>query len=133
MREALYPPIEAILEAHQRLLERYGGAAGIRNPGGIEASLARAQQIAAYAEGEITVFTLAAAIAFGFARIHHPFVDGNKRVAFYTCFATLWMNGWRLDVAELEAAETVERMAQGTQVEADFARWLEVNAFRIEF
>ena len=132
MREVLYPPIEAVLEAHQRLLERYGGATGIRNKGGIEASLARAQQIAAYAEGEITVFTLAAAIAFGFARIHHPFVDGNKRVAFYACFATLWMNGWRLDVAEQEAAETVERMAQGTLDEADFAHWLEVNALRVE-
>jgi prophage maintenance system killer protein len=100
MAAVVYPPIEALLEAHQRLIERYGGAAGVRNPGGVEAALARAQQIEAYAEGEITVFVLAAAIGFGFARIHHPFVDGNKRVAFYACFATLWMNGWRLDVGD---------------------------------
>jgi death-on-curing protein len=132
MAAVVYPPIEALLEAHQRLIERYGGAAGVRNPGGVEAALARAQQIEAYAEGEITVFVLAAAIVFGFARIHHPFVDGNKRVAFYACFATLWMNGWRLDVAESEAAEMVERVAQGQVAEDAFARWLQDNSLRRE-
>ena len=126
-REIIYPPLEAILEAHDRLLERYGGATGLRNPGGVEAALARARQIEAYAEGKVTIFALAAAIAFGFARIHHPFVDGNKRVAFYATFATLWMNGWRLDVAEHEAAAMVERVAQGTVDEDEFTRWLQEN------
>ena len=127
-REIIYPPLEAILEAHDRLLERYGGAAGLRNPGGVEAALARARQIEAYAEGEVTIFALAAAIGFGFARIHHPFVDGNKRVAFYATFATLFMNGWGLDVAEHEAAAMVERVAQGTVDEDEFTRWLQKNA-----
>lgn len=132
MAEVLYPPLEAILEAHRRLLDRYGGAPGIRNPGGIEAALARARQIASYSEGEPSIFVLAAAIGLGFARIHHPFVDGNKRVAFYATFATLWMNGWQLDVAEHEAADQVERMAQGLIDEAEFARWLEANSYRLE-
>lgn len=127
-REVIYPPLDAILDAHETLLERYGGAAGVRNPGGVEAALARAQQIEAYAEGEVTIFALAAAIGFGFARIHHPFVDGNKRVAFYATFATLWMNGWRLDVAEHEAAEMVERVAQGTVAEDTFSAWLRLNS-----
>jgi death on curing protein len=127
-REIIYPPLEAILEAHDRLLERYGGATGLRNPGGVEAALARARQIEAYAEGEVTIFALAAGIGFGFARIHHPFVDGNKRVAFYATFATLWMNGWRLDVAEHEAAAMVERVARGTVDEDEFTRWLQENA-----
>ena len=123
-----YPPIEAILQAHERLIERHGGAVGVRNPGGIESALARAQQIAAYAEGDQTIFTLAAAIGFGFARIHHPFVDGNKRVAFYATFATLWMNGWYLDVAEREAAEKMERVAAGTIDEVAFATWLQAGS-----
>ena len=117
-----YPPREAILEAHQRLIELYGGAPGIRNAGGVEAALARAQQIEAY--GEPSIFALATAIAFGLARIHHPFVDGNKRVAFFAAFTTLWLNGWRLDVAEQDAAETVERMAAGDISEDEFAGWL---------
>jgi death-on-curing protein len=125
-----YPPLEAILEAHQRLIERYGGAAGVRSPGGVEAALARPQQIEAYADAEASIFTLAAAIGFGFARIHHPFVDGNKRAAFYATFATLWLNGWRLDVAEQDAAAMVERVAAGEVEEGEFARWLENGCLR---
>ena len=125
-----YPPLEAILEAQQRLIERYGGAAGVRNPGGVEAALARARQIEAYGDGDASLFTLAAAIGFGFARIHHPFVDGNKRAAFYATFATLWLNGWRLDVAEQEAAETIEKVAAGEVAEEAFAQWLERGSLR---
>ncbi|MGD9511169.1 MAG: type II toxin-antitoxin system death-on-curing family toxin [Geminicoccaceae bacterium] len=126
----VYPPLEAILVAHQRMIERYGGAVCVRNPGGVEAALARAQQIEAYAETAPSLFTLAAAIGFGFARIHHPFVDGNKRVAFYATFATLWLNGWRLDVAEQDAAAMVERVAAGEVEEDEFARWLESGCLR---
>lgn len=130
MSSVEYPPSEAILEAHQRLIERYGGAPGVRNPGGVESALARAQQIEAYGEGEASIFTLAAAIGFGFARIHHPFVDGNKRAAFYAAFAALWLNGWRLDVPEQAAAEMIERVAAGDIAEEEFARWLEVGSVR---
>ena len=89
----LYQPPEAILAAHARLLARYGGAAGVRSPGGIEAALARAERLRADADA--------------FARIHHPFVDGNKRVAFYAAFAISCLNGWMLDVAEGEAATAI--------------------------
>jgi len=124
----IYPPLEAILEAHARLLERYGGAGGVRDPGGVEAALARGEQRRAYADEEPSVFALAAAIAYAFARIHHPFVDGNKRVAFYAAFATLRMNGWVLDAAEREAAELFEQVAAGGLDEATLVAWLEQNS-----
>ena len=123
----IYPPLAAILAAHARLLERYGGAGGVRDPGGVEAALARAEQRRAYADEELTVFALAAAIAYAFARIHHPFV-GNKRIAFYAAFATLRMNGWVLDAAEREAAEVFDQVAAGALDEAALASWLERNS-----
>jgi death-on-curing protein len=126
--EVVYPPLEAIIEAHARLLERYGGAGGIRNPGGIEAALARAEQLRAYADAEPSVFALSAAIGYAFARVHHPFIDGNKRVAFFAVFATLRMNGWGLDAAEREAAEVFEQIATGDLDEAALAAWLERNS-----
>ena len=123
----VYPPLEAVIEAHARLLDRYGGAAGIRNPGGIEAALARGEQ-RAYADEEPSAFALAAAIAYAFVHIHHPFVDGNKRVAFYAAFATLRMNGWVLDAAEREAADLFEQIAAGDLDEAALAAWLQQNS-----
>ena len=127
----VYPPLEAIIEAHARLLDRYGGADGIRNPGGVEAALARGEQVRAYADEEPSIFALAAAIGYAFARVHHPFVDGNKRVAFYAAFATLHMNGWGLDAAEREAAEIFEQIAAGDLDEATFAAWLEQNSTQL--
>jgi death-on-curing protein len=124
----VYPPLEAIIEAHARLLDRYGGAGGIRNPGGIEAALARGEQLRAYAEQEPSVFALAAAIGYAFARVHHPFVDGNKRVAFYAVFATLRINGWGLDAVEHEAATVFDQIAAGQIDEAKLAAWLEQNS-----
>jgi death-on-curing protein len=124
----IYPPLEAILEAHARLLERYGGAGGVRDPGGIEAALARGEQRRAYADEEPPVFALAAAIAYAFARIHHPFVDGNERIGFYAAFATLRMNGWVLDAAEREAVKLFEQVAAGGLDEATLAAWLEQNS-----
>ena len=124
----IYPPLAAILAAQARLLERYGGAGGVRDPGGVEAALARAEQRRAYADEELSVFALAAAIAYAFARIHHPFVDGNKRIAFYAAFATLRMNGWVLDAAEREAAEVFDQVAAGALDEVALASWLERNS-----
>jgi death on curing protein len=124
----VYPPLEAITDAHARLLDRYGGAGGIRNPGGIEAALARGEQLRADADEKASIFTLAAAIGYAFARVHHPFVDGNKRVAFYAVFATLRMNGWGLDAAEREAARVFDQIAAGELDEATLATWLERNS-----
>lgn len=47
----------------------------------------------------------AAALAFAVAKIHHPFVDGNKRAAAIGLLATCWLNGYRpmLTQAELVA------------------------------
>jgi death-on-curing protein len=129
-REPLYPPLEALLEAHERLIKLYGGATGVRDPAGLEAALARAEQLRAYAEEEPSIFALAAAIGYAIARIRHPFVDGNKRVAFYATVATLWMNGWLLDAAEREAAEVFEKVAAGSIEEAELTGWLERNAVR---
>jgi death-on-curing protein len=127
----VYPPLAAILEAHARLLERYGGAGGVRDPGGVEAALARGEQRRAYADEEPSVFALAAAIAYAYARIHHPFVDGNKRIAFYAAFATLRMNGWVLDAAEREAAKLFDQVAAGDCDEATLAAWLEQNSVQL--
>jgi death-on-curing protein len=127
-----YPPLDAALEAHDRLLGAYGGSDGLRNPGGVEAALARAEQLRAYADQEPSLFVLAAAIGYAIVRIHHPFVDGNKLTGFYATVATLWMNGWRLDVAETAAAEMFERLAAGEVEEATLAAWLEENSTRLE-
>jgi death on curing protein len=128
----LIPPIEEIEEAHGRLIALYGGAPGLRDRDGLEAAIARADQLRAYAEAEPDVFELAAAIACSITRIRHPFVDGNKRAGFYAAFITLYLNGHYLDVSEQEAAATFLAVAGGMLAEEALVRWLKDNATALE-
>jgi len=61
--DPVYPPAEALIEAHRRLLDAYGGSPGLRDPEALAAALARAEQIRAYAETPPGIARLAAAIA----------------------------------------------------------------------
>jgi len=110
---------------HAELLTEHGGSAGLRDRGLLESALARAQNLAAY--GEPTAFELAAAYAFGIAK-NHPFVDGNKRVAFVASVTFLELNGWQFVATEEDAAITFLGLAGGKVTEQDLSRWLEARS-----
>lgn len=82
-----YLTIIEVLEIHADQIEAFGGADGIRDPGLIEAALYRPQT--GYYDDEIEQ---AAALWESFA-MNHPFVDGNKRVAFAVTETFLAING----------------------------------------
>ena len=79
-----------VLGMHTVLMQRYGGAMGLRDPGALEAALYRPQT--GYYED---ILAEAAALMESLAVIH-PFVDGNKRIAFAATDVFLRINGWRL-------------------------------------
>lgn len=67
--------------------------------------------------------SLGASLAFGLAK-NHPFVDGNKRVAFSALFTFLGMNGVELQAPESDAVRTMLALASGELSEEDLARWV---------
>lgn len=85
-----YLTVADVLAMHAALIQRYGGAAGVRDAGALEAALYRPQ--AGYYED---IVAEAAALLESIA-INHPFVDGNKRIAFAATDVFLRINGWRL-------------------------------------
>ena len=110
---------------HAELLTEHGGSAGLRDRGLLESALARPQNLAAY--GDPTAFELAAAYAFGIAK-NHPFVDGNKRVAFVASVTFLELNDWQFVAAEEDAAIAFLGLAGGKVTEQDLSRWLEARS-----
>ncbi len=72
---------------HKQLIERYGGAAGVRDAGALESALHRPQT--GYYD---TLVHEAAALLESLVQ-NHPFVDGNKRVAFAVVDVFLRING----------------------------------------
>ncbi|WNZ45556.1 type II toxin-antitoxin system death-on-curing family toxin [Leptolyngbya boryana CZ1] len=74
-----------------------------------------------------TIFDLAAAYAYGLAR-NHPFIDGNKRIAFVVAAVFLELNGYSLNAPEEEVVEVVLRLAAGQESQAAIANWLSVRS-----
>ena len=110
---------------HTELLAEHGGGAGLRDRGLLESALARPLNLAAY--GKPTAFELAAAYAFGIAK-NHPFVDGNKRVAFVASITFLELNRWQFAATEEDAAIAFLGLAGGRVTEKDLCRWLEARS-----
>lgn len=86
-----------MLAIHARIVERFGGTAGVRDPELLESALSRPR-----AGHHRDVAEIAAAL-FEALLLSRPFVDGNERVAFFAADVLLRMNGWKLDVAHAGA------------------------------
>ena len=85
-----YLTVADVLGMHTVLMQRYGGAPGVRDPGALEAALFRPQT------GYYDDIVAEAAALLESLAINHPFVDGNKRIAFAAADVFLRINGWRV-------------------------------------
>jgi death-on-curing protein len=106
---------------HDESLAEHGGASGLRDEGLLESALARPLNLAAY--GQPDVADLAASYCVGLAK-NHPFVDGNKRVAFLAVGLFLVLNGHRLVASQADATLTMLAVAAGQMDEEKLAQWL---------
>ena len=89
--------LDEALAIHERLIEHFGGPEGVRDLGLLESALFR-PQTGYYAD----LIEMAAAL-FESLLMNHPFVDGNKRAAFFMTDIFLRLNGYKLNV-ETQAA-----------------------------
>lgn len=111
----------AVINAvHDRQIGEHAGSEGIRDAGGIESALERPVNLAHY--GDPDAADLAAAYAYGLTK-NRGFVDGNKRVAWIAARLFFADNGYRLSFDKLDAIRTVDSVASGSMLEAEFAGW----------
>lgn len=92
-----YLSVDEVLAIHERLIECFGGPPGVRDPGLLESALYRPRT------GYYQDIAEMAAALFESLLMNHPFVDGNKRVAFFATDVFLRLNRWKL-VVEAEQA-----------------------------
>jgi death-on-curing protein len=85
------------LAIHQALIEAFGGPPGVRDRGLLESALYRPQT------GYYADLNEMAGALFESLLMNHPFVDGNKRVAFFATDVFLRLNGWRFQADPDEA------------------------------
>jgi death on curing protein len=113
-----------ILAVHDEQLAEHGGRPGVRDMSLLQSALARPRNRAAY--GDPDAFDLAAAYAFGIIR-DHPFVDGNKRVAFVAAAVFLIDHGYDIEASDEGKLLVTLGLAEGRVGEDDFAAWLRAN------
>jgi len=118
-----YLTVADVLGMHTALMQRYGGAPGVRDPGALESALFRPQT--GYYED---IVAEAAALLESLA-INHPFVDGNKRIAFAAADVFLRINGWRLQRPSMQIhIEIIQMLESGTFDIAHLEPWLRAFA-----
>lgn len=115
---------EDVLDAHARQLQVFGGAAGVRDEGGLESALGRPINKWRYEGAELP--ELAAAYAFAIVR-NHPFVDGNKRAGFMAMVGFLLLNEIDFAPDPIEATAIILALAASKIDEAGVARWIRDN------
>jgi death-on-curing protein len=117
-----------VLALQERLLGEHGGMAGVRDAGLFKFALDRPKNQWHYG-GECDLFALAAGYAHALGN-NHPFIDGNKRIAFGAAAVFIQINGWRVEAAEAEVVVMTLGLADKSVSEARYAAWLRDNCVK---
>jgi len=121
-----YPTLAVALSVHQRQIEQYGGAPGVRSPDLLQAALFRPQT--GYYHN---LLEEAAALWESLAQ-NHPFIDGNKRTAFAVTYVFLRVNGIDVTADAQDAFSFINGLYQsGTFAFDELVKWLQANTARM--
>jgi death-on-curing protein len=119
---------QVVVAIHSDQIREHGGSLGVRDKGLLESALDRPRNRFNY-ESDADLTALAAAYGFGIAK-NHPFVDGNKRVAFQAIYVFLGINGAAITADEEEVVRLVLALASGELSESELRVWLRDNTAR---
>lgn len=117
-----FPTLEEVVAIHDAAISEFGGALGIRDMGALASAIMR-PQIGYYD----TLIEEAAALLESLA-MNHPFLDGNKRTAFYATDTFLRKNGSFIDCDNDEAHAHFMHLFETNSFRfAELAEWLKAN------
>ena len=91
--------MEDALAIHTHKIDTYGGSHGIRDPGLLGVALHRPQT------GYYNSIEKKASALWESLAQNHPFINGNKRIAFACAIAFLAINGKTFKVTDSEAKQ----------------------------
>jgi death-on-curing protein len=126
MKTIKYIKKNIVLTFHRQLIEDYGGLDGLRDEGLLESALAQAETTMFGEYLHQDIFDMASAYGYHLCQ-NHPFIDGNKRVAFVVMDTFLRVNGWEI-TAEDRAIYSLMLNLAGSQIDkSQLAQWLRDN------
>lgn len=124
MKEPIWISEYIAIAIQQDLASEHNTLIGIRDRDLLSASLARPRHLFSYEEPSL--FEIAAAYCYGLCK-NHPFMDGNKRTAFAIMGTFLILNGYALEVEDMEVVRVIQSVASNEQTQQSLADWLTLN------
>lgn len=114
--------IEQVLALHKIQIARFGGSAGGRDRGGLEAAVARPRMTFGGEDLYEDHAAKAAALMHSLV-MNHPFVDGNKRVGAHAALLFLQANELAFLFSPAELTELTLATARGEVSAEAIAIW----------
>jgi len=110
-------------EIHNILIDKFGGSKGIRDTGSLLSALAR--PYATFDQQELYPKTIEKAAAiFESVIINHPFIDGNKRVAYVLMRLVLLESGFDISATQNEKYEMTIAASKGDLKNEGIKLWI---------
>ena len=117
---------DEVLAIHRVLLQRFGGPEGVRDLGLLESALYRPRT------GYYADLAEMGAALFESLIMNHPFVDGNKRVAFFATDVFLRLNGYKLKVEAKKAHRFLIGLLENDRCNFDeLVPWIRKHAMKL--
>lgn len=119
--------LDEVLDIHGVLTERFGGPPGVRDMGMLESALYRPRS------GYYTDLTQMATAMFESLLMNHPFIDGNKRIAFFATDVFLRLNGYKLHVEATAAHSFLIELLESNACDFEhLLPWIESSIVKLE-
>jgi len=118
----VYLSVGQIKDLHEKQVAAFGGSAGLRDRGGLEAAAARPQMTFGGEDLYPDLPTKAAALLHSLV-MNHPFLDGNKRAGAMASEYFLRANGVVLVASDQELIDLILAVARGEVSAEALAIW----------
>lgn len=117
---------EQTLKIHTIVIEKFGGANGIRDIYGLESAIARPFQTFGGEELYPSIFEKAAAIAESII-MNHPFIDGNKRTGYLLMETLLRHESYKITAPDNDLYNFIINISTGSISFEEIVEWLNNN------
>ena len=115
--------LDQAIGIHQVIIEKFGGASGIKDRGALEAALNRPYATFDQKDLYPSPVEKAAAILESIL-INHPFIDGNKRTGYVLMRLTLMEGGMDIKASQKEKYEFVIQVSEGKLDISKIKNWI---------
>ena len=112
MQPFFFLSVEFVIQIHERVIDEFGGDAGLRDRGLLESAVAMPQSTFGGTFLHVDLAEKAAAYHFHLCA-NHAFIDGNKRVAVAAAEVFILANGCELSASDDELEDITISVAKG--------------------